>query len=179
VALGAALTAYGLAETANRVLPFILARRAVPPSSVLPLVFQPDYRSALVMASAALAGALLISGPGTLARRAAFIGLALPLNPFVMSFLSVAIWSLSWRVLWSFPFILFTGLALTAAGLRELQRWRFPILSSALFALFLAGGVWTTSLANNNHFGEYGLKIDQTLRDWLDSGSDILLPKRQ
>lgn len=177
--LALALLGYTVLEAGHQILPFILTRKPASPADVFPMMFPPGYRSALALASVALAGILLAPGPARMARRAAFVGLALTFNPFVMSFLSVAIWSLSWRVLWAFPVVLFTGIVLTAGAAREIGAWRMPALSAATLAAFLIIGLWTISPRNGNNFGDPGLKIDQTQRDWLDSGSDVLLPKRR
>lgn len=179
VAGGAALVVYGAALGAHAAIPYLLGIRWAMAPEKFALVFRPDHRSVLALASVALAGLLLRPGAARAARRAAFIGVALTLNPYVMEFLSRAIESLSWREIWSFPFVLFTGLTLTGGASNERLRWRVPFVSATALTLFLVVGISTLSPANLNHFGEIGLKIDDKLKSWLDSGSDDPPPKRQ
>ena len=135
-------------------------------------VFPPDFRSGLAMTTAALAGLALHGEASRLATRAFFFGLVFCINPYVRETLSHAVTSLSFRLLWAFPFVLFLGLGLAAAARLEMRRWRMPVVSAAALALFLMSGLWITAADNANAFGDYGYKILPHLREWVDSGAD-------
>lgn len=179
IAAGIALLGYAGAQLANHLIPFVLVREPDSAVRVFTLVFQPELRSSLALAAMVGAGLLLRSDAGRTARRAAFLGIAITLSPYVMEFLSVAINSLSWREMWSFPFVLFIGLSITAMGMREVKQWRIPAMASAFLVLFLGSGIWTVAEANRNHFGDIRPKMDETLRAWAESGSDVMLPHRR
>ena len=138
-------------------------------------VFPADIRSIVALMTIGGAGLFLSGAASRLAMRALLFGLVLVLNPWGMELLSRIITSLSFRVLWAFPFALFVGLGVVGAIRLEVQHWRLPILSLGVAAVFLLSGTWITAVTNGNSFGDTGYKVFPDLREWVERGDETPL----
>jgi len=159
VALGGTALLFGGALAAEAFAGGYLRPNPMGAVQALALVFPPGLRSFWALA-APLAAALVLAGDSAVTvRRMAVLGLLLAFNPLAMEFLGRMSASMSWRVMWGFPFPLMAAVAIVAIGRWERGRYRAPILATALLGAFLAGGPWTVSAANNNHFGRLDAKM--------------------
>lgn len=159
VALGGMAMLFGGVLAAEAIAGGYLRPNPMGAVQALALVFPPGPRSFWALA-APLAAALVLAGDGAVTvRRMALLGLLLAVNPLAMDFLGRMSASMSWRVMWGFPFPLVAAVAIVAIGRWESGRYRAPILAMALLGTFLAGGPWTVSAANNNQFGSLDARM--------------------
>ena len=135
-------------------------------------VFPADLRSVIALALVALTGIIVKGQASRLASRTLFFGLVFAVNPFGMETLSRIIPSLSFRVLWAFPVVLFMGISIVTLARLESKRWHWPLLTTGILVLFLCNGRWITSSENGNDFGNAGYKIYPKLREWIESDVD-------
>ncbi len=175
LAMGLAALLFGAFVAAAHQFPaYWNLQRFVPAADGLTKVFPPDFRSMVALAMVVLTGVMLPGTASRLATRAAFFGLILVLDPYGMQLLSSAISSLSFRVLWGFPFALFLGLGVVAAARLEMLRWRVPVVTGTVLVAFLASGQWITAATNRNAFGDAGFKIFPELLQWQQRDEDRL-----
>ena len=174
---GAAALLWGAAIQLPRIVPLPETHTQTEVYTALSLVFPADIRSMLILGSSALASLVLPPPARRLAARALAMALIMAINPFVMALLSHIVPSLKWRALWPFPFTLFASVCLVAAARAEMARWRLPLFTGLALVLFLTSGNWTIAEANGNHFGDLGLKADDTLKSWLSGNTDERIPR--
>jgi hypothetical protein len=168
VALGGTALLFGGVLAAEAMAGGYLKPRPMGAAQALALVFPPGSRSFWALAAPLAAGLVLAGDGAVMVRRMALLGLLFAFNAPAMAFLGRMAQSMSWRVMWGFPFPLMAAIAIVAIGRWERGRYRAPILAVALFGAFLAGGPWTVSDAAGNHFGSLDAKMSPEFSPPLD-----------
>ena len=128
-------------------------------ADALALVFPPNWHSLWALAATTVAGMLLGGAGGVMARRMVPLGLVLIINPVLLAYLGRMAESLSWRILWAYPFTVMAAVAVIALARFERARARPPLLAAAALTGFLVAGPWTLSGATGNHFGSLDAKL--------------------
>lgn len=168
VALGGTALLFGGVLAAEAIAGSYLRPYPMEAAQALALVFPPVPRSFWTLAAPLAAGLVLAGDGAVMARRMALLGLLFAFNPLAMDFLGRMAASMSWRMMWGFPFPLMAAVAIVAIGRWERGRYRAPILAVALFGTFLAGGPWTVSDATGNRFGSLDAKMSPDFSLSLD-----------